>query len=510
MTPVSPRFWQNSEISRRLARPESALIIVFLALAVVLSFYFCWLVRIFSSPYLPSSLASDGIGYYLSSKSFFINKTLSAPLIHLDKVSAIGDFYSHGFAYPLLNGTAGIIFGWNDRIIIVVNLALAAVAALILLFLRDKFRVGLLLLVLATFYITPTMTLSYMQETIHILFAVGASLLFLRAAAANEPLRWQAVATFYAVLILAALFRPLWLLWSVALPALGRTKKEHGIHLGLAAAGILLSLVFMKLFYAPYPYYSPQDEIISALRAHGVFGAASVTIKTVWQNITKLTADEFYIFGKTRLPNIYTLVIIILNFYFLYRFRKSDNRVFLAGFLIGTAYIGAIFFLYDTLAGARQLAAVFAMQMVFLTYAGPTSLVAAIAVLQLILFPMVVTMTNHVLEFQLEAGLHARRNSHKLAELQRIGEAIHEGRRTTIYVDPKLSNAKYPLIVHYPLQGADRYPIRYSLDIFASGPLGEHAFDRSFIDYVLSADPVEQQDLQPVYTSKSFYLYRLR
>lgn len=505
MNPISYIFKQS--FSENTFKSRGAFYATRVALVAVLFFYVRWIIYVFLNPYLPSAYVNDGFGYYLSSKSFFINKTLSAPLIHLDKVSPIGEFYSHGFAYPLLNGTIAIILGWSDHIIIVVNIAIAAIVVTLLSFGKDRLASLLIILIISTFYIMPTMTLSYMQETIHILFAVVASLLIIRIASTNERLRWPLVAVLYGTLVVAALFRPLWLLWSIALLALGRTPREYCIHIGLAAAGLLMSVIFMRLFFAPYPYYSPQDTILSALRENNTLGAISFIVQTIHTNIKKLYIDDFYIFGNTRIPNIYTLIIISVNFYFIYQYFKLKDRIFLAGFIIGTIYIGAVFSLYDTLAGARQLAAVFVMQIIFLGARGYTKLIAAIAIFQLILFPRVAEITKHVVKLQQNAGVAAKTNSDDIAEIQRISDLIHEGRRTTIYVDRELSNADYPLIIHYPVQSADHYPIRYSLDMFTSSPIDKHVFN-SFFDYILSATPISRKDLLPIYEGKSYHLYR--
>lgn len=468
--------------------------------------------KVITQDYLPSAQVGDGFGYYLGAKSLFLNKTLISPLIHLNKVSLIGEFYSHGFAYSLLNGTISLIFGWSDITIVLLNaIFILASAAILLLYIADRLLKLAILLILLTFYITPTMTFSFMQESIHIFFAVVASILLIEASKTTSSSRRHLVLAFLAVLVAAALFRPLWLLWSTALLAFGKSRRELSIYLLIVISSLALSLVFMKAFYAPYPYYSPQDDIMAEFHAGGITAALLKALYIIKQNVLKLANSNFYIFGKTHIPNFYTILISIGNVYLLYLFFTTRDRLLLAGFFVGSAYIAAIFVLYDTLAGARQIAVVFVLQMLFLAHAGQTKVISAVAVLQILLLPAVLAMTYRIVAVQIDAGAHVRQNADKLSRFEDLGQTIRLGRRATIYVNYDLSNGPHPEFVRFPLRSGDSHPLRYSLNIYAfNTPLEQRTFDRELIDYVMTGTRVDRPDLEPVYASDGLYLYRLR
>src|SRR3954447_25797657 len=105
--------WRSGQGSGR-AVAQWIIVAELLLLAPVLASYLWFAAKVFGGPYLPSSAINDGFGYFLGAKSFYLNHTLAGPVLHLDKVSLLGEFYSHGFAYSLINGGAAFIVGWHD------------------------------------------------------------------------------------------------------------------------------------------------------------------------------------------------------------------------------------------------------------------------------------------------------------------------------------------------------------------------------------------------------------
>src|SRR4051794_31210595 len=84
-------------MTRRIVQAE------ILLLCLVLAAFAWFAVTVARNSYLPSSLANDGIGYFVHAKSFYLNHTLRGALLHYNFVSPVGEFYSHGFAYALID-----------------------------------------------------------------------------------------------------------------------------------------------------------------------------------------------------------------------------------------------------------------------------------------------------------------------------------------------------------------------------------------------------------------------
>jgi hypothetical protein len=392
---------------------------------------FGWLgARVWWGPYLPSSAISDGVGYFMGARSFYLNHSLRAPIVHLDKVSLIGEFYSHGFAYSLINGGAGLVVGWRDDLIIAVNVVLLGIATLFILTRRYgwPWRLALLLLLL-TFYLTPTMTFAYMQETVHLLFALTLGHLLMRIVAGEQTRQDRRLVVWYCLFVaLLALVRPTWVLWAAGLFAVAGSRRDRL----LAASLFGLGFVYQQLFFAPYPYYTPYAETVAALQEHRFGDAAHAFARFLGQNAAKLFSDQFYIFGTTFIPNACTGGVIVLTAYLYWRYRFRGDRPALAVALIATGY--------DVRAGARIVAVVFILQLVYLVRTKKRATIAVLVVIQLATFPAVVGMTGRIIGAQASAGEYAVHHRAQLQTVRDLGSAINMGRRATIYVDNALSN----------------------------------------------------------------------
>lgn len=474
---------------------------------------FAWLAfRVCVGPYLPSSEISDGFGYFMGAKSFYLNHRLSAPVIHLDKVSLIGEFYSHGFGYSLLNGSVALLVGWHDKLIIAINIALLAAAAIFILTRKYEWpwKLALLLLFL-TFYLTPTMTFAYMQETVHLLLALVLGHLLLRIVdQEDEGRNWTLILCFYILIAASALLRPTWVFWGVGPLAIAKSKRDLSLLGALSILSVGVGYLYLKLFFAPYPYYVPYAEAFAASSDHRLLDAAYAVLEFVRQNLAKLFSNQFYIFGETYIPNAYTLVVIGVAAYLYGCYRGFGDRRALAVALIATVYVAAIFLAYDVLAGARTIAVVFVLELIYLVKSRKTTLVVTLVVAQLAIFPAVVGITGRIIGVQVSAGEYAEKNRAQLQAVRDLGSAIRIGRRATIYVDYALTNFQYPPSFHFPLRSADGHPLRYSLDTFNFRPMQEREFNSRFLDFVLAQDRLSRSDLAPVYEADHLHLYKVR
>lgn len=505
--------WSADARSGRFHVTASRLVLAELVLiGLVIAVFIAFGIKICVGAFLPSTEVNDGFGYFVGARSFYLNHELRAGLVHLGLVSPIGGFYSHGFAYSLLNGGVALLVGWHDKLIVAINVILLAAAAAFVLTRPQAWRWKLALLVLLlTYYITPTMTFAFMQETVHLALALVMGRL-LMAIIDREPVArdWGLIAGYCLLMVICALLRPTWVFWAAGLLAIAKSRRDFLLLALLALLYLVMGYLFLKLFFAPYPYYAPYQAASAAIADHRWMEAAAAAAEVLGQNAAKLFSHQFYMFGDTWIPNGYTCAIIGITAYLFACYRIHGDHRALAVALIATAYIGAIFVVYDVLAGARTVAVVFVLQLVYLTAARKKALVTMLALAQIAMFPAVAGITGRIVGFQIDAGEYAIRNSDRLQQLGKIASAIEIGRDATIYLDNALTNVEYPPTMHLPLRSSDGHALRYSQDYLATKPMAKRKFDLGYLDFVLAAEPLSHSGLTAVYDSDLLHLYRVK
>jgi hypothetical protein len=491
--------------TRRIVQAE------ILLLCLVLATFAWFAVMVYRSPYLPSSSANDGFGYFVQAKSFYLNHTLRGALLHYNFVSPVGEFYSHGFAYALIDGAVALIVGWHDKLIIAIDIAMIAGAALFIVTRRDpwSWKLALVLLFL-TYFLTLTMTFAYMQEAVQLLLGVLLGFLLMRIIDSEDGERaWALILCYLIAVAAAALMRATWVFWVFGLLALVKSRRDFAAFGFLALAYLILGYLFKKLFYAPYPFFDPYGPAAAALADHRAFDAARAAFGYMAYNFGKLFINVYYVFGTTWIPNIWMMLMIGITGYLGTRFIAFRDRHALAVAVIGAVYVAALLVTYDALTGPRIVGPVFVLQLVYLVKTRHLRLVAGILACQLLAFPGVVAITANIVDFQTKAGAYAIENREQLRAVDDLAGAINLGRPATIYVDNAFHHTQYPLTIHLPLTSADGQPLRYSQDLLATLPMPQRVFDRSFIDFVLSKAAIGRADLKLVYQAHELYLYRL-
>lgn len=480
-------------------------------LCLVLATFVWFAVMVYRSPYLPSAEISDGFGYFVQAKSFYLNHTLRGALLHFNFVSPVGQFYSHGFAYALINGGVALITGWHDRLIIAINIAMIAGAVLFIVTRRDAWTWKLaLVLLFLSYFLTPTMAFAYMQEAVHLLLGILLGTLLMRIIDSEDKERpWPLIFCYLIAVAAAALMRATWVFWAFGLLALVKSRRDLAGFGFLAVAYLVLGYLSKNLFYAPYPFFNPYGTAVAALADHRILDAARAAFEYLAQNSGKLFDNRYYVFGETWIPSIWMMLTIGITGYLGYRFISFRDRHALAVALIGAVHIIAILLIYDVLSGARIVGSVFVLQLVYLVKTRHLRLVVGVLVCQLLAFPTVIAITDRIVDVQVKAGARAIENREQLRAIDDFASAIKLGRPATIYVTNAFTNIEYPLTIHMPLRSADGHPLRYSQDIFARLPMSQRVLDRSFIDFVLSKEAISRADLKLVYQTPDLYLYRM-
>ena len=502
-------IWPRGRVS---VSPRQVVLAESILLALVLAFFVWSAVWIYSHPYLPASQANDGFGYFIHAKAYYLTHRLDGVLLHLNFVSAIGQFSSHGFVYSLINGGVARIVGWNDKLIITVNILLLAMSVLFIWTRSYPWPWKLaFLLIFLTYFLTPTMTFAYMQEIVQLLLAlVIGHLLFAIVEREETGRKWPLLAGYYMLITAGALMRPSWAFWAAGLLAIVRSRRDFLVFGSLTVAYTGLGYSLIKLFYAPYPYNAPHERTFAALKELRIADAAEAYYEFLSTNLSKFFSGNFYVFGLTHIPNAYTLLMSGLTGYLFYQFYRYGDRFALAVACIASPYVLAFTFFYDALSAGRHMGVIFVLQATYLVISRKTVLVAALVATQLALFPTVIGITNRIIDFQARAGEYAVKNPEWVSAIRDLGAAIAIGRPATIYLDNAFHHTEFPLALHLPLQSADGQPLRYSQDLVATLPMAARKFDPDLQDFVLSAVQVAgRPDLTLKYHARNLYLYQI-
>lgn len=360
----------------------------FMQLGGLIAIYAYWIFQV-QTGFLPT--VSDEFAYYLNAQSFTENTTLRAAMTFTGKGSLLFQSDAHGFAYPLLHGTIGKIIGFHPLNLPFTNIVFIFLALLIISCQRDlqiSQKTTLAVLLLA-YILVPVYAFTYMQEALHFFVAVVFTLLLYKIYE-RESLRL--VSLYLLLLVIAALFRPLWLFWSIGLLPLARNKKQFFQFslIFLFYAG--LSLVFVKLFIENFP---SSFRVVTQLVGQGRIGEALQSLSA--QFVLNVGA---YFTGGFSQPYSYYLAKLLIFFSVvallgLYHVRKI--KIYLAAALIGVINFGLLLITYNAWdwREIRSMSPLFFMFAIIIVAKREKYLTLACLILCLSAFPSVYNLTTN-------------------------------------------------------------------------------------------------------------------
>lgn len=180
--------------------------ILSVVLSALIIFYLYLASGIIAKPYLPAW--SDEYWYFVNAKSFEENMSLQAAFTFDGIGSLVFQADTHGFAYPVLNGLFSKIVGrhdYNFQLLHFIYLLVSLIVFWSVSFLNktQKLMASILLL---SFPFASLYAVTFMQEIVHILFAVIASVLLYKIYETKDA---KYIIVFVMWLLLASLFRNL-------------------------------------------------------------------------------------------------------------------------------------------------------------------------------------------------------------------------------------------------------------------------------------------------------------
>ncbi len=286
----------------------------------------------------------DEYEYFLTPRALLTSGSWQTPFLEQDAESPWG-FGAHGIAYVLLHASIQWLIGehwWNLPLF---N-CLAVGAACLSLILERRFTVAqrlLLLILLLTCFITPLYTFSFMQESLHVCFAVWLAQLLFRLYRSQTYFPY--VLLFIVLVAFATLFRAHWVFWYWALvPRFYRNRYAVSCAAFLATLGATL-----------YLYYVQAPHVVGFL----------YTLSRTWER--EGLAAALLLWQSHVLGNIYTYVrwyflqpfyfftkyfFLFLGGYFTWNITQNAYRIeerwYIGIYVVGTMQFGALFLIYDT------------------------------------------------------------------------------------------------------------------------------------------------------------------
>jgi hypothetical protein len=291
---------------------------------------------------------SDELFYYLNTYSFFQSNSLQAALTFKGSGSILFGADAHGFAYPLLNGLFSKAVGWYNLNFILLNFIFIAIVILIICFIKSitvNQKLNTIAFVLL-FPFLPLYAFTYMQEVIHILIAVSLSVLFYNIS--KKGLTNDRFIFIVLIVLLAGIFRSLWLFWLIGLIPFAKSKQQLYFFVFLFIFVGISSLVYNKYLMEPVPNYFLS--IIELLNRGELLAMIKSLLIHFIQNIKlyflALDSSGVYFFMK--------YIAFGSVVYFGYLAYRKKEKIYMSLFLIGSINFLLLFLFYDAF-GWREI-----------------------------------------------------------------------------------------------------------------------------------------------------------
>ena len=443
----------------------------------------------------------DEYGYYLDVRSFCENGTLHGVLLLEERVARWGDFGPHGFAYTLLDGSISRLIGKHPATRVGANLlwltiALALIFATVDLRIAQRLMIGSLVL---GYFLVPIVAFGYMQESLQVLFAVCAGLLLRKVNSHDNCLRWAVM--YCGFLLIAALFRPTWLLFAVGLfPAAKDVQARVAVTITFLVA-LATAFAMSVLFTAPFPYgFLPRA--MDTFRNHGWIAFLPTLLTHFIDNTTHYFAEtgpaaSYYLGSKYLFIALQLLLLI-------WGWRR--NRPFaVATALIGLTNLAALFLFYDAfgwreqrfLAPCYYLAVIAIVSEEGLWPAAVVALLFSVAVL-----PEAVTFSCKLVAKRRTVATQIASDRPQLKAFRSIASVVDRQRMITILCSHKLFNDSF--LSSLPVRSRSGVPIRYTFNL-----LGNEftRYGRLKTDYLLTTDSRAPSGCVPLLITSEFQLY---
>ena len=421
-------------------------------LCIVVMFYILTYSNLTSNyrPILP-----DETQYFGDSKYSYENTTITAAFT-ADGVGSKIKTGRHGFAYTILNALVAGVFGWHNLNFIYTNIAFIVVCLIIFFSLGfintlQKIKISILFLV---FPLIPVYSVTYMQEMVHVFFAILLSVILYKISLKNNP---KLIFYFILICLIASLFRPLWLFFLIMLLPFSNSRKQFYYLSIIFVNGVILSFIFNIIFNAPGPYY--LEVFLNFVSHHDYKGAILSFTNHFLENIYTLFAWGVM---NTRFP--YSLIYCSINYitlgvviYFIYKSIKYKDKLSISFSIVSLIVYVLMFSLYYAFnwQDIRIVSDLFYMSILFLVFKGDKRIFNIILVYFLLIFIFSLKVSKLCIEERKYDNLSNLENQYN-----EIKRAVTDQKETWVlinYCPDKYADD----LVFLPFRSDNNFPIHY-------------------------------------------------
>ena len=433
----------------------------------------------------------DEYSYFANARSFFENTTLRAAFTYTGEGSRLFHSDVHGFAYPLLNGLIAKVVGFHDINIPLTNLAFIPLAIILIFSQADLTSLQKMFIAfcLLSYPVVVLFTFTFMPESVHLFIAVCCAIL-LKNIYTTHDRRW--IVAFIGVLLLASLFRNLWLFWSVALLPLAKTRKAFLFYVALFLLLSSISFLFVKLFWDPLP--SPFSSMTIHVHNGNSMRNLTMLVHAPWKR-------------QPVLPYLATdLFTIFLFGAMIFHFLKTKSRFSLAVILVCIVNIGLLLLLFKVMGWGevRTMAPLYYLFIVFIAYHKERLPVIVTLIFLSVAGPSAVVKTRQWIHGRNSQASCLHNDKTQIAAYAGIADVVATDKEVRIllgYVPRDHSKVRILL----PVKSHSGRSICYVNNCFRLN------LPRDRFDYVLYQTPLPEPPpgLLPTVINKYFSLYRV-
>lgn len=309
------------------------------ALMLIACFIYVQMILSVSSNYHP--IWSDEFFYVVNANAFQQNNSLQAAFTYNGIGSQFFSADAHGIAYPLLNGAFAKIAGNSNTNFIILNFILFAITLTLVISLKSL-KLQQKLYILSSLMLFPFFQLyafTYMQEVIHLLFAVCLGILIFKINLYGLTKKY--LLTFVLLVFMAGVFRSLWFFWLIALIPFANNKRQQLFLILLFLVGIFFSFIFSYLFAEAVPNFFTQAILLLQNENYSSF------IKALWQNFIGNANNYLFNFNASVVYFSIKLIVFIIWIFFVMKAFLTKSKLHAALALIGFVNFFLLMFFYE-------------------------------------------------------------------------------------------------------------------------------------------------------------------
>jgi hypothetical protein len=477
--------------------------ILLLVLAALLAIHFTWIVKAAGDGKF-FLLHEDEVIYYCSGKLFSATNSLRAEGCIAEKVSAVGQMNWYGPGYNIVYGTLFKITGIQPAAFPWFHFLLAMGILILIFFLpiELEFRFVLAICLAATQQFCVYIY-TFFPETLILFMAGVLSFLFCKIDKTdNEGTKRIYLLAFVFCVLLFTLCRITFIFWLAGLIAFANNKRSMIITTVFFIAGVLTSLVYMRIFIAP-PYASDMQKF--DLLYEGQY------TEFIRQSLRAFVSKLNSVFlERTSVINIFFSLLAVSGIGYLI----TRSRIILAALLISGCLL-FVMFAYYTISQfyfIKQTAMLIPLLLIALLTGFPNRKLAyALAVVLLITFPSPFNKTTEAIQTGREGYEHYSRSAEFENALSEISDHV-DNKPNVILWDYREYDYGYAAEALLPFASRKKQPIMYTTNIVDASATAADRFrlhNRLKVDYILSRHALDWPQVKEVHATQFYYLYEL-